>query len=339
MNALRVALASIVAFLVGLLYALVVDLWQTLRRLVRGIARLFWVLRQPKGPLHKINRASCVPIHHPAFKKPDPLIYDQYYLMSLGLAVSWQNPDITVLHNGTPVASAFDLMPATQYTIRARIWNGSTDAVVVDMPVDFSYLSFGVGTTSHPIGTTKVDLGVKGSAFAPAYADVDWMTPSTAGHYCIQVAFAWPDDANPGNNLGQHNIQVVQAHSPAAAAFALRNDGRERRRYRFEVDTFELAEPPPCGGRSRPQRPETWRAQHRLPAEILDRNSRAANPVPDDWSVAFSPAEPTLAPGEEVEVTARIEPPDGFHGRLNLNVHAFAGRELVGGVTIAVERG
>ena len=335
---LRLAFVSIAAFLIGLLRAFAIDLWQALLRLFRGLRRLLWLLRQPKGPLHKINRASCVPIHHPAFKKPDPLIYDQYYLMSLGLGVSWQNPDIAIFHNGTPVASAFDLSPGTRYTIRARIWNGSTDAVVVDMPVDFSYLSFGVGTVSHPIGHTKVDLGVKGSAFAPAFADVDWTTPVAPGHYCIQVAFAWPDDSNPFNNLGQHNTQVVQAHSPADAAFALRNDGKERRRYRFEVDTFELGEPPPCRDETPAPRARTWQAQHRLPAATLDRNSRATNPLPEDWSISFIPEEPTLAPGEEVEVTVRIEPPDSFHGSLPLNVHTFSGAELVGGVTISIER-
>ena len=338
MRLLRAFVISIVAFLLGVLRALVLDFVPALRRLLRGLWLQLWLLRQPKGPLHKITRADCVPIHHPAFKKPDPLIYDQYYLMSLGLAVSWQNPDITILQGGVPVASAFDLLPATRYTIRARIWNGSPDAVVVNMPVDVSYLSFGVGTVSHPIGHTHVDLGVKGSAFSPAFAEVDWTTPALPGHYCIQVAFVWPDDSNPFNNLGQHNTQVVQAHSPANAEFTLRNDGRERRHYRFEVDAFELAPPPRCDDRPKRQAPLTWKAQHRLPAATLERNSRAANPLPPDWAVSFSPTEPTLAPGEEVGVTTTIEPPDAFHGRLNLNVHVFAGAELAGGVTIAVER-
>jgi hypothetical protein len=335
---LRVAVESIVSFLAGLVRALVFDLWLALRRLWRGLLRCLWLLRQPKGPVHKINRASCVPIHHPAFKKPDPLIYDQYYLMSLGLAVSWQNPDIAIFQGAAPVASAYDLLPSTHYTIRARIWNGSPDAVVAHMPVTFSYLSFGISTVSHPIGQTTVDLGVKGSAFSPAFAEVDWLTPATPGHYCVQVAFAWADDSNPANNLGQHNTQVVEAHSPAHASFTLRNDADERRRYAFEVDTFELQPPPRCPDDRRPPRPQTWKDQHRLPQATLDRNSRAENALPPDWSVSFDPAEPTLVPGEELQVTARIDPPDSFHGRMHLNVHAFAGVALAGGVTIVVER-
>ncbi len=337
MRWLRRAVASVVAFLRGLLDAFASDFWRVLRDACRAI-RAWLAARGQPAPLHTINRAPCVPIHHPAFKKPDPLIYDQYYLMGLGLAVSWQNPDITILQGGVPVASAYDLTPDTRYTVQARIWNGSTDAVVVGMPVTFSYLSFGVNTVSHPIGQTTVDLGVKGSAFSPTYAELDWVTPAAPGHYCIQVAFSWPDDSNPNNNLGQDNAQVVEAHSPAVASFALRNDGKERRRYRFEVDGFALVPPPLCSEVDRRPRPRTWANQHSLPQATLDRNSRAANPLPDGWAVSFSPAEPTLAPGEELDVEALIEPPDSFHGTQTLNVHAFAGAMLAGGVTLTVQR-
>ena len=99
------------------------------------------------------------------------MIYDQYYLMSLGLAVSWQNPDIQILRNGVPVASAYDLEPATTYEIVATIWNGSTSGVISGMPVSFSYLSFGVQTKSNYIGSQfSVDLGVKGSMHCPSLA-------------------------------------------------------------------------------------------------------------------------------------------------------------------------
>jgi hypothetical protein len=336
MRWLRRAIDSVASFLAGLVHALVFDLIQVLRRYCRMLRTVVPTLGQEK-PVHIINRAPCVEIRHPAFKKPDPLIYDQYYLMGLGLAVTWENPDITILQGGTPVASAYDLQPATRYTIRAQIWNGSTDAVVVDMPVTFSYLSFGVSTQSHAIGQTKVDLGVKGSPFSPAFAEMEWVTPATPGHYCVQVGFTWPDDSNPHNNLGQDNTQVVAAHSPAQTTFALRNDGKERRKYRFEVDTYE-PRMPPCSEVGRPRRPRTWAEQHRLPQSTPDRNSREANPLPPDWAVAFTPAEPLLAPGQQIDVAVSIEPPDSFHGRKSLNVHTFADTALVGGVTLTVER-
>ena len=33
------------------------------------------------------------------------MIYDQYYLTGLGLAVTWDNPDIQLYLNGSPVSS------------------------------------------------------------------------------------------------------------------------------------------------------------------------------------------------------------------------------------------
>jgi hypothetical protein len=85
------------------------------------------------------------------------MIYDQYYLMSQGVAVSWQNKDITIYQNGVPVASAYDLQTSTIYTIDATIYNASKTGVVFNMPVVFSYLSFGVGVQSHLIpGPTQL---------------------------------------------------------------------------------------------------------------------------------------------------------------------------------------
>jgi hypothetical protein len=97
---------------------------------------------------------TCVPIHEPAYKRPDPLIYSQTYLMQLGLTVTWNNPDIQLYRNGAPVSSSA-LEASTQYDIIARIWNNSAEAPVVNLPVRISYLSFGVGTQSHPIGETE----------------------------------------------------------------------------------------------------------------------------------------------------------------------------------------
>lgn len=84
--------------------------------------------------------------------------------MGLGLAVSWQNPDIKIYKDGISVASAYDLQPSRTYEIRARIWNSSTEAVVSGLTVVFSYLSFGAQTKSNFIGNTIVDLGVKGGS-------------------------------------------------------------------------------------------------------------------------------------------------------------------------------
>ena len=328
-------LKSLLWFLKALIAAIVNDLIPAfIAMLIAFFAFLASLFRRRKER-KSFTLATCVPIPHPNFKRPDPLIYDQYYLMSLGLAVSWQNPDIQILQGGTPVTSSYDLQPATAYTIRARIWNGSTDAVCADMPVFFSYLSFGVGAASHPIGDTAVNLGVKGSASCPAYAEMNWTTPAAPGHYCVQVAFAWPDDLNPFNNLGQENTQVVAAHSPATFSFALRNaSDTDRKMYRFEADTFAVLAPPPCNE----WRPPARNRDRTVPGATRARNSRAANPLPQGWTIAFSPDAPVLAPGEQIDVNVTVTPPDSFHGSLPINVHTFCDSLLIGGVTITLQR-
>src|SRR5690242_16366654 len=45
----------------------------------------------------------CGKFTPPAYHRPDPCIYDQYYLMSLGLAVTWDNPDITIWQGAVQV--------------------------------------------------------------------------------------------------------------------------------------------------------------------------------------------------------------------------------------------
>lgn len=325
--------AVVLAFikdLVPALIAFLVALWKMF------IAFLRWLFGKKKRDGQPFTLFQCVPISHPSFKRPDPLIYDQYYLMSLGLAVSWQNPDIEILQGGVPVASTFELLPATTYTVKARIWNGSTEGVCGNMPVNFSYLSFGVGTQSHPIGQTAVNLGVKGSASCPAYASMDWTTPAVPGHYCVQVSFEWPDDLNPFNNLGQENTQVVPAMSPGVFSFALRNADTTRKNYNFAADVFTIGPQPECsspraaGNSARPKRG--------VSSLTRARNSRAGNPLPAGWSIAYSPTAPALDPGEQIDVTVTVTPPNSFHGEQPINVHTFAGTTLIGGVTITLTR-
>jgi hypothetical protein len=274
----------------------------------------------------KSSRAMCVPIDAPAFVRPDPLIYAQYYLMSLGIAVTWNNPDIHLRLNGAPV-NPHELKPATTYQIIARIWNGSTNCPVVAMPVRFSYLDFGAGTKRIPIATTAIDLGVKGGPGCPAEASVPWTTPATPGHYCIQVLLEPADDSNRLNNLGQTNTDVKQAQSPAVFEFTLRNDTARRRLYRFETDAYQLIDLDPClvgpdGEAARARR--------------IERQQRGAMPVPPGWIVDISPGSPTLTPDQSVTVQVTVTPPTGFKGSQPLNVHAFHENGLAGGVTLTV---
>jgi len=88
------------------------------------------------------------------------LIYCQYYLLSLGFPVTWDNPDIYVFE-GSALVNPDQLKANTAYTVVARIWNNSSEVPVVNLNVAFSFLSFGMGTKSNPIGSSTTDLSVQ----------------------------------------------------------------------------------------------------------------------------------------------------------------------------------
>lgn len=305
--------------------------------LVRFLRQLFARLRElrrgnrPSERERKAAKTRCVPIQDPAFVRPDPLIYSQRYLAAHGLKYSWDNPDIRLFLGSTPVGS-HDLKPHTTYNVVVRVWNASTDCPVVDMPVHLSFLSFGVGTVSHPIQSRKVDVGVKGGANNPSLVVIPWTTPDEAGHFCLQALLDPVADVDFGNNLGQHNTDVVASHSPATSSFVLRNDTRIERAFTFVIDAYEVGRPEPC-----PDRPG-----YDLDQDPAARH-RADHPLPAGWAVEVVPANPTLAPGAAVSVVATVTPPAAFTGSQVANVHAvyreFHEEQLAGGVTITVTGG
>ena len=294
------------------------------------------------------------------------MIYSQGYLMSLGLAVTWDNPDITLekvtgpLQPNAPpdpakTVASHALKADTEYDVLARVWNGSTAAPVVGLPVRFRFLSFGVGTQSQAIGDATTDLGVKGGPGCPAFARVRWKTPATPGHYCIQALLDWFDDLNPANNLGQENTNVGTAQSPALFTFKLRNPREERQPFRFVADAYTLGEPGPC---SRPERkrqkverdsrwqkalderrpPVAGRPETLITPELPPRHLFGAHPLPEGWLVAIEPEAPVLAAGQEIDVEVAITPPADFSGTQTINVHAFDALGLAGGVTLQVAK-
>lgn len=281
-------------------------------------------------------RGEALPIPDDVYRRPDPCIYSQPYLMSQGFAVTWNNPDIWLLLNGVPVPSA-SLQPATKYEVVARVWNNSTEAPAVGLPVRFSYIDFGIGGVHKPIGADSVDLPVKGAAGHPVYAGTDWTTPATPGHYCLVVELIWGDDANPQNNVGQENTNVKPLNSPRAAfTVPVRNDERLPRVFELEADFYERPAAVPCPDEPalRPAlSPEESEARRR---EALKRHGREHFAVPEDWEVEL-PRRLDLKPGQEEEVAVAITAPDGFSGRQAINLNAFDGEHLVGGVTLYVE--
>lgn len=306
--------SALVSLVRTVLYGWVVALCELVKLLCRP-------RKPPKRPEHRPTQSGCVKIDHPAFVRPDPLLYSQQHLIAQGLAVTWDNPDITLFKAGVPVSSS-DLEPATTYEVRARIWNNSLEAPVVHMPVCLSFLDFGIGTEPIPVGTVNIDVGVKGSLDQPRFASLLWTTPPTPGHYCLQVKLDPADDLDPSNNLGQENTDVKAAQSPAVFEFTLRNNTRAARRYRFETDAYQIPALPSCDDQTIDR------------ADALARHRRGLHPVPAGFAVQISPPTPTLDPGVSIPVKVTVEPPPGFLGRQTINVNAFHEQGFAGGVTL-----
>jgi hypothetical protein len=154
-----------------------------------------------------------------------------------------------------------------------------------------------------------------------------WTTPTTPGHYCIQVQLEPYADVNFQNNLGQENTNVGTATSPAVFTFPLRNGTRRTQTYNFEVDAYIPLAPDPCGAG-----PNDAKAR----AARLARNHRGLFPVPPGWQIIIAPNAATLLPNQSVLITVSAAPPSGFTGNQVLNFHAFHADGIAGGVTLTI---
>ena len=332
MNVIKFTLQVLVYLLKTVTYQWIFDAIAIVKRFLKALKNFSDFQKLPHPEREEAN--DCTIIDNPAIHRPDPCIYSQLYLLKLGLAVTWDNPDIVIMKSGVPVPE-HELLPDTEYEIDATIWNNSYEAPVVGLKVMFSYLSFGVATAEHSIGTTFVNLGVKGGVNHPALAKMLWKTPPQPGHYCLQVALEWFDDLNRENNLGQNNLDVVTPQSPAEFQFRLKNNTGKPDRFTFEVDTYSLPELEEC--------PETIPAEDKgTRAErlrrIRARHNRANFPVPAGWTVEITPAEVSLLADEETDITVKITPPDDFSGQKPFNVNAIYGENYAGGVSLIVSK-
>ena len=346
---LKFPLRLLLILLYILLLRWVGDLVDIIRRLLEKQRRNKRLHDDRRGrPLHCRPRCAVVP--PVVYRRADPLLYSQAYLMEQGLAVTWNNPDIQLFENGVPVSSS-TLKPGTTYEIDAQIWNNSLDAPAVGMPVEFEFQSFGVGATLTPIGTQVVDLPVKGAPGHPAHVRQTWVTPNV-GHYCLKVRLVWADDANPKNNIGQENTNVVAATSPAVFTFPVRNDDTIRKQIRMAADAYQIPRKLDCDDKPGKDRSDRAHPKHRnrgtfIPPSEKDadwtlarvRHDPAAFPIPLGWTVVIDPQAFVLGAGNAQNVTVSITPPADFRGEKPFNVNAFYGDELLGGVTLIVTKG
>ena len=286
-------------------------------------------------------------------KRADPLLYSQEWLMSMGLSVTWDNPDIQLYRANVAVSSEL-LERNTEYEVRVRVWNNSYDAPAPGLPVYLTYFGFGAGPSGTLVGKTIIDLGAKGTSQCPAFASFVWKTPVHAGHYCLQARLDWADDANPNNNMGQENTNVGTLHSPALFEFRTKNNASVRRRFIYEVDDYRLPDRIPCN--DDPNNPNNPNNQRRPLTRLRESRARwdhalatqgygKFNNWTTDWDIRIEPEKDLPAAGEEIGVKVSIESnrPD-FRGRKAFNINVFAvaenenpARHFIGGVTLYVE--
>jgi hypothetical protein len=332
MRILRFVFRQLVGLLKIVTYEWAVGAYQMLRRLIAALWALWKRRKLPHDQRHPDQ--ECLQVRHPSFLRPDPTIYSQVYLMKLGLPVTWDNPDIRLFRNGQPVNESEPLLAATAYEVEATLWNNSYDSPALGMPVEFSFLTFGIATTSTPIGTTTADVGVKGSPSHPATTRIVWTTPQVPGHYCLQVNLRPFDDVNLENNLGQNNLNVALAQSPATFHFAVRNPLDTDHTVRLTVDTYEPLELPECEKIER--RPGELRSA-RIDRIVAQHRQRDFS-VPAGWDVQVNPKSVSLAPNAGVDVELVATPPAGFAGEQRFNVNAIADGIPIGGVSLIVQK-
>jgi hypothetical protein len=325
---------------------------EVFRLLPRLFPQLLPFLRGLCRALHrgfrKPDRGGCCLTLPPSVHlRADPMLYAQYWLMSQGLAVTWDNPDIQIYDAGSNKPVPPDSLQLDHdYQVEVRVWNGSYSAPAVGLGIDLSYIHIGFGNAQTPIGKNTANLGVKGSTHCPAFARIPWHTPPVKGHYCLLALLVWPDDANSGNNLGQKNTLVGETHSPAQFTFTVTNDAAVLRRYELEPDMYRLPFVKPCRDTVPPPRGRRDLAAGRYVesqarwAAALQTQAYGKFPVTGDWNLTISPRAFSLAPGISQEINVSADYLRGtFIGTQPFNIHGFATppngpRKLVGGVTL-----
>src|SRR6187549_874514 len=99
MKGLKLIVHTIREILKGLAYGWIVNIIQLIKAFLGGVKAVCAYKRLSHAQQEEASD-TCNKFTAPAYHRPDPCIYDQYYLMGLGLAVTWDNPDVTVWQGG-----------------------------------------------------------------------------------------------------------------------------------------------------------------------------------------------------------------------------------------------
>ena len=319
----------------------------------------------------------------PVRRKPDPWMYSQEWAKATGATVTWDNPSVTVWDPATlQEESRFDVVAGRPYKLLVEVQNGSTAAPVQEPCVGATLTAyvkeFGVGGVFEtwivppqaPISLPPMAATGPGSVVT---VEIDW-TASSTGHKCLVFLIHHPDDANHGNNKGQHNLVVQPANAGQQANFAFTlwnrlpeapehrypfRKGAVRRATRATLGTaaFVLSRPmllwpsirETNASRVRPRPPLMLGTEESVRLEVTQWSGRRVSEPDDAWSVSTSVNDvrlPLVAWDDSdaegvvvnVEVDVPASAPSGTFRSVAVTAVTDRGR-VVGGVTglIAVQ--
>jgi hypothetical protein len=228
-----------IRLLLYLLESLVREPWGFLLLLIRR-------LRGACAIKHSRKQLPCLPLPPDIVRKPDPLIYCQSYLQSLGIAVTWDNPDIQIQKAGA-VVNPHDLLPDTDYDVAITVHNGSNEAPAPATGVQLWFRDWGIAGPWTFASQGSVDLPVRGASGEPASIRLPWHTPASGGHFCLMAVLQHANDLNPANNFGQTNTDIRRAaHAGEMLSFDIpvMHMLPGRRALRLQLTSYRLPESP-----------------------------------------------------------------------------------------------
>jgi hypothetical protein len=243
------AVLKLLALLLALLLTLLAWLWMLLLAMLRG-----------KYLFPEEKDESCARLPEAVIRRPDPAIYSQRLLMSQGLPVTWNNPDIWIAPAANPAAiepDSYNLKDDEDYIVTVQAHNAGTDAAI-GVRVRLRYRPWSFNSPDEvPVetdaGGNEVVRFVNIPPLGSALATFAWHTPavpagSDSEHFCLVASLYHPMDTNTANNSGQENTNVWRSPNPGLPAAGdtiqidvpLHNFGRRERRFVFNADTYAI---------------------------------------------------------------------------------------------------
>jgi len=312
-NMLPLAVQEFLVALLRLIVFVIVFFLVLLLKLLEGIK---WVLHTRNLFEEEVEKEACGGVPEPLIRRPDPCIYSQALLLSQGLPVTWDNPDIWMAPASNPGAiepDSYHLQDDTDYIVSVQVHNASTDPAI-NVQVRLVYRPWSFNSPDF----VPVELDANGQE-AFRYADVPamgaaivqfrWRTPSVppgeSAHYCLQAQLSHPMDTNTANNVGQENTNVYSQNpgfvSPGEVAeidVPLFNLGRRARTVRFRWDAYQIKTDDQVelrlkSAHGRPRMPLSDRVGHWMPTVEPPRpEPTPAPPPPPIESAAAQPPPP-----------------------------------------------